>query len=414
MPKQGTKFRVVHKFGTRRRKRKSSEGSCDPQENEPESTIETSSATEEKRTDPEERLTASAKKMQFFGKKKHSDFSKDDSEPGPSKIARLEEEGAEDDVPSADLNIIVDLSCLQSLITLSGALCPECKKPSLRVTEGGPGLRMGSACLLELQCLTCGKLSADRMSKKTGTVHTGYNINLRIVTASTANGIGFQQAKHFSALMGMPPPMNEKTWYGLKKRVHSGAKCAADKHLQEAGEQVRATYMDMYLGVSDEDGVLDISISIDGSWQKRGHQSHNGVVTVIDMMTGLVLDFVALSNFCQVCEIGPKPDDEDYEDWRQKHQSQCQKNINCSAGAMEMEGALILFKRSVQLHGFRYTEMLGDGDAKTHSRLLQEDPYDGRPIEKLECVNHVTKRMGTALRNLVKKKGPGRADWWAK
>ncbi|KAL8585901.1 hypothetical protein ACOMHN_019316 [Nucella lapillus] len=51
--------------------------------------------------------------------------------------------------------------------------------------------------------------------------------------------------------------------------------------------------------------------------------------------------------------------------------------------------------------------MLGDGDAKTHSRLLQ---YDGRPIEKLECVNHVTKRMGTALRNLVKKKGPGKAD----
>ncbi|KAL8610608.1 hypothetical protein ACOMHN_006327 [Nucella lapillus] len=80
------------------------------------------------------------------------------------------------------------------------------------------------------------------------------------------------------------------------------------------------------------------------------------------------------------------------------------KNINFSAGAIEMEGALILFKRSVQLHGFRYTEMLGDGDAKTHSRLLQEDPYDGRPIEKLECVNHVTKRMGTALRNLVKKK----------
>ncbi|KAL8610607.1 hypothetical protein ACOMHN_006326 [Nucella lapillus] len=215
MPKQGTKFRVVHKFGTRRRKRKSGEGSCDPQQNEPESTIETSSATEEKCTDPE----------QFFEKKKHSDFSKDESEPGPSKIARLEEEGAEDDVPSADLNIIVDLSCLQSLITSSGALCPECKKP----------------------------LSADRMSKKTGAVHTGYNINRRIVTASTANGIGFQQSKRFFALMGMPPPMNEKTWYGLKKRVHSGAKRAADKHLQEAGEQVRATYMDMYLGVSDED-----------------------------------------------------------------------------------------------------------------------------------------------------------------
>ena len=47
--------------------------------------------------------------------------------------------------------------------------------------------------------------------------------------------------------------------------------------------------------------------------------------------------------------------------------------------------------------------MLGGGDAKTHTRLLQEDSYDGRSIEKLECVNHVTMQMGTALRNLVEK-----------
>ena len=69
---------------------------------------------------------------------------------------------------------------------------------------------------------------------------------------------------------------------------------------------------------------------------------------------------------------------------------------------MEMEGAEIMFRRFIELHGFPYTEMPGGGDAKTRSRLLQ-DPYDGRPIEKLECVNHVTMRMGTALRNLVEK-----------
>ena len=67
-------------------------------------------------------------------------------------------------------------------------------------------------------------------------------------------------------------------------------------------------------------------------------------------------------------------------------------------------GAAILFQWSVQLHGFRYSEMLGDRNAKTNARLLQEDPYDGRPIEKLVCVSHVTKRLGTALKNLVEKK----------
>ena len=47
-----------------------------------------------------------------------------------------------------------------------------------------------------------------------------------------------------------------------------------------------------------------------------------------------------------------------------------QKNISCSSNAMEMEGAVILFQRSIQLHRFRYTSMLGDGDSKTHTKLL--------------------------------------------
>ena len=77
-------------------------------------------------------------------------------------------------------------------------------------------------------------------------------------------------------------------------------------------------------------------------------------------------------------------------------------SVRQQLNAMEMEGAVIMFKISIELHGFRYTEMPGDGDAKTHSRLLQ-DPCDGRPIEKLECVNHVTMWMGTVPRNLVEK-----------
>ena len=119
-------------------------------------------------------------------------------------------------------------------------------------------------------------------------------------------------------------------------------------------------------------------------------------------MTGLVTDFVALGNYCQVCETGSKADDDGYNEWLNNHQAKCQKNITRWSAASEMQGAVIMFKRPIELHGFRYTEMPGDGDAKTHSRLLQ-DPCDGRPIEKLECVDHVTKRMRTALRNLVEK-----------
>lgn len=47
--------------------------------------------------------------------------------------------------------------------------------------------------------------------------------------------------------------------------------------------------------------------------------------------------------------------------------------------------------------------MLSDGDAKTHQHLNENCVYGSSIlIKKEECVNHVAKRLGTALRNKVK------------
>ncbi|KAJ4425603.1 hypothetical protein ANN_27799 [Periplaneta americana] len=67
---------------------------------------------------------------------------------------------------------------------------------------------------------------------------------------------------------------------------------------------------------------------------------------------------------------------------------------------MEMTASLTLWQRSEQ-HGFRYSTMVSDGDSKTYKHLLRNKVY-GADIEKEKCINHVAKRMGTALRNLVK------------
>ena len=69
---------------------------------------------------------------------------------------------------------------------------------------------------------------------------------------------------------------------------------------------------------------------------------------------------------------------------------------------MEVEAALRLWSRSEQLHGIRYTGMLGDGDSKAYDALLELGPYPGVDIEREECVNHAHKRLGTALINLAK------------
>lgn len=47
------------------------------------------------------------------------------------------------------------------------------------------------------------------------------------------------------------------------------------------------------------------------------------------------------------------------------------------------------------------TNILCDGDSHTYIALSEDKVYGFIPIQEQQCVNHVKKRMGTALRNLV-------------
>ena len=65
-----------------------------------------------------------------------------------------------------------------------------------------------------------------------------------------------------------------------------------------------------------------------------------------------------------------------------------------------------IFERSQAKHGLRYTKLLGDGDSKSFATV--KNTYEGVTMEKLECVGHVQKRVGSRLRSLKKaKKGLG-------
>ena len=62
----------------------------------------------------------------------------------------------------------------------------------------------------------------------------------------------------------------------------------------------------------------------------------------------------------------------------------------------------MLWSRSVQRHKMRYTTMVSNGDSKAHTKLLELQPYGpDEVIDKEDCINHVGKRLGAALRNLV-------------
>ncbi|GFW76785.1 uncharacterized protein TNCV_58831 [Trichonephila clavipes] len=92
---------------------------------------------------------------------------------------------------------------------------------------------------------------------------------------------------------------------------------------------------------------------------------------------------------------------------RRTYISSCAINHVGSSCAMEQEAALKLWQK-FEDSGFRYTTLLSDGDAKTYQYLNTKEVYGPEiKIKKEECINHVSKRLGTCLRKAVK-------EWWAR
>lgn len=164
--------------------------------------------------------------------------------------------------------------------------------------------------------------------------------------------------------------------------------------MTQCAQEVAAVYDDLCFGHKG-----NIAVCYDGTWMTRGHSSHVGVGTVVELFTGYVLDYVVLSNFCLGCENGPKPGSEDYDEWKSSHQ--CQKNTSSKAGQMEVEAGKMLFERSLQKRNMRYTTVVCDGDSRTYNAVRDAKVYGYVEVQKEDCINHVQKRMRTAARNLV-------------
>ncbi|GFX93226.1 uncharacterized protein TNCV_4761051 [Trichonephila clavipes] len=143
--------------------------------------------------------------------------------------------------------------------------------------------------------------------------------------------------------------------------------------------------------VEENQNIRDIPVAVDGTWQKRGYSSMNGVVTVTSVDTGKVIDTEILSKHC-VCKD------------KKKHRPVCKKNFNGYSGRMEVDGALSILQRSVQRYDVPYTKYLGDGDSKAFDNIVKNKVYgDNCTITKRECIGHVMKRMGSRLRRFKAK-----------
>ena len=146
-----------------------------------------------------------------------------------------------------------------------------------------------------------------------------------------------------------------------------------------------------------KDEIINTTISTDGSWQRRGFSSLNGLVTVIANDIGKCIDYRVKTKNCHACKLwkGKKRPKADH--FHKYHKSLL--NRTGSFGMMESNGILECFKSSVEKRQLRYLTYIGGGDTKSYQNVVGADPYPGYSINKAECVGDVQKRVGKRSRN---------------
>ena len=287
-------------------------------------------------------------------------------------------------------NRIIDTEILSSVF--SQVLCPRCRCCETLHLGDNTAKKQGLCSQLYIECSNCDYFYDFHTSRKSG---KAFDINKRSVYTFRALGQGHSGLKKFTALMNMPKPMAANNYDKLVSAISAVTKTVAVETMKDGVEQIREA------ANAKIDSVIDTAVSCDGSWQKRGYASLNGVVTIISLDNGKIIDIEPMSKNCKACclkEPLKHSDPVSYANWRNSHI--CSFNYKGSAPGMEPEGAKCIFERSIEKNKLRYTEYLGDGDSKSYS--IVKNIYDNLEITKLECVGHYQKRVGTRLRRLKK------------
>ena len=302
-----------------------------------------------------------------------------------------------------DFNFVMNLSILKNIFSMYSS-CPQCQnKLSL---DNIIDRKMGFCLDFELYCENC-EVVVDTF--KTSLMHTHSSkkkskspgrkiwiVNTRAVIAFREIGKGYAAIDSFALCMNMPPPMTKNNFNVINKLLHMVYVEAADDCTSNAAKETR----DILSNDDSADAVIDCQVSLDGTWQKRGHASINGAVTLMSRENGKCIDTYVFSKRCKGCDYWrTKINDPSYKDWQINHI--CLINHDKSSDAMESAGAVKMFSRSVEKNKLRYTSYIGDGDTSSFNDVVKSQPYGPDVvIDKKECIGHVQKRMGTRLRNM--------------
>lgn len=285
-------------------------------------------------------------------------------------------------------NRVISVEALSQFVCLMR--CPDCEAQDLCVDEG-VGNRRGLVTKLSVFCVSCEweHILTNPYSPE------AKGLNCKSVFGARLMGKGRAGLEIMSAVLDLPPPVTDNSY--SDHNVHI---CGVLRKHAEA-EQLAAVGRLRHMHKAGPNDIVDVEVTFDGTWSKRGFTAPYGVCVVISWLTGEVLDTELMSKYCVQCSLyqGAK-EGEEYEQWYEKHKAVCTLTHHGSSPAMELAGARKIFSRSVEKYKLRYSTVISDGDSKTISSLNSDEVYGEVPIVKHECVGHIQKRVVAHLKKL--------------
>ncbi|KAK6964814.1 forkhead box protein k1 [Biomphalaria glabrata] len=182
-----------------------------------------------------------------------------------------------------DCNIFLNLACFNNFLASYLLICPKCFNYSLNLFLN-ESARIGFCQELIVKCTSadCSFEESFRSSKENrdGQKRGFREINLRMVSFVRSIGPGHSALLNFCQHTNSPPPISETSYQSVMHTIGLASKKVAEESMEKAAREVKEK-----VGISNEEGITDCGVSVDGTWQRRGHSSHHGVVTAISIET---------------------------------------------------------------------------------------------------------------------------------
>lgn len=187
-----------------------------------------------------------------------------------------------------------------------------------------------------LHCEECGATTSISFSTLPPS-HKALTINRKSVFANKCVGGTSALLNTFCNMMDLPTPVSQKGYREHAKIINDDCVAEAQASMHRARQEVHQCY-------DVAPGDVDVTVSSDGTWQRRGFCSLFGVTFLIEHETKKVLDYEVLSKFCAACKKWEDCDreSEEFKKWQGEHRSMCDINFTGSAGAMEPKGVSVV------------------------------------------------------------------------